>query len=134
METPDSQRHQIIKNLLSPLSKSVADDAISLWEQLAEKLIFSIGEDGFDALFARTLYLNQATFPWLAASPAPRYTDLRFAELKENLAAQAPEKAGEANSRLLITFTDILASLIGEQMTTHLLRWSWDVDPSNKAN
>ncbi len=133
METHDPQRHQIIKNLISPLSKSIADDAIGLWEQLAEKLICIIGEDGFDSIFARALYLKQAVFPLSVANPASPQEDLRFAELKKNLEGQTPAQAIEANSLLLITFTEILASLIGEQITTHLLRRSWDIDLSNKA-
>ncbi|MEP6605539.1 MAG: hypothetical protein ABJA60_05420 [Nitrosospira sp.] len=108
------------------------DDAIRLWEQLAEKLIFIIGDDGFDSLYARTLYLNQATFPWLVASSPPPQADSRFAELKGNLEGQTPAQVSEANNLLLIKFTDILASLIGEQITTHLLLRSWGVDLSNK--
>lgn len=133
METHDPQRHQIIKNLISPLSKSVTDDAIRSWERLATQIISILGVDGFDSLYTRSFYLNQAAFPWLAANPSPPQADFRFAELKRTLEGQTPAQASEANCLLLIIFTDILASLIGEQITTHLLRLSWDVDISKKA-
>lgn len=42
-----------------------------------------------------------------------------------SLEGQAPAQASEANSLLMITFTDILASLIGEQLTTSILRLAW---------
>lgn len=132
MEIHDSQRHQIIKNLISPLSKSVVDDAIRLWERLGVELILIIGEDGFDALFARALYLNSAAFPWRVADLPSSQADSRFAELKRNLKEQTPAQASETNSLLLVTFTNILASLIGEQLTTHILRLAWGVDFSNK--
>lgn len=126
METHDPQRHQIIKNLISPLSKNVADDAISLWEQLATQIISILGEDGFDSLYARTLYLNQAAFPGRVSNPASPQADLRFAELKRNLDRQTPAQASEANSLLLIAFTDILASLIGEPLITRILNLAWE--------
>ena len=42
-----------------------------------------------------------------------------------SLEGQTPVQAGEANSLLLISFTDILASLIGEQLTTRILCLAW---------
>ncbi len=36
-----------------------------------------------------------------------------------------PAQASEANRLLLITFTDILSSLIGEELTTSILRSAW---------
>ncbi len=44
------------------------------------------------------------------------------------LEVQTPTQISEANSLLLITFTDILASLIGEQLTTTILRSAWGND------
>ena len=48
------------------------------------------------------------------------------------LERQTPAQASEANRLLLITFTDILASLIGEQLTTSILRLAWANDASDK--
>jgi hypothetical protein len=42
-----------------------------------------------------------------------------------SLEGQTPAQASEANRLLLITFTDILAALIGEQLTTSILRLAW---------
>ena len=47
------------------------------------------------------------------------------------LERQTPEHAREANLLLLITFTDILASLIGEQLTTSILRLAWENDAAD---
>ncbi len=110
----------------------VADAAIDSWEKLATEIISIVGEGGFNSLYARSVFLAQSTFPWLAASSlAP--TGHRFAELKKRLTEQTPAQAGAANRLLLITFTDILASLIGEQLTTSILRSAWGDDASNKA-
>jgi hypothetical protein len=132
METSDLPRHQLIKSLRAQPTEKAADAAIHAWERVATQIISIVGEDGFNSLYARSIFLSQSTFPWLAASPLPPKSNHRFAALKTSLEAQTPAKAIEANSLLLITFTDILASLIGEQLTTRLLCLAWDIDISNQ--
>ncbi|MDQ3187124.1 MAG: hypothetical protein M3Q16_11860 [Pseudomonadota bacterium] len=115
-------------------TEKVADAAINLWEQMATQIVSIVGEDGFNSLYARSIFLSQSTFPWLAASPLAPQTDQRFAELKMNFEGQTPAQASEANTLLLITFTDVLASLIGEQLTTRILHLAWSNSVSNKAD
>jgi len=133
METNDLLRHQMINNLMAQPAEKVADTAINLWEQMATQIISIVGNGGFNSLYARSVFLSQSTFPWLAADPLSPQPDHRFSELKMSLEGQMPAQAREANSLLLITFTDILASLIGEQLTTSILRSAWGDDASNKA-
>jgi len=125
MSTGDLQRRQLIIALMARPPESVADDAVSLWEQLAAQLISIVGEDGFDALFTRALYLNRLAAPWLDVGPLGAQAHRRFAELKKRFGEQAPASASEANVQLLITFTDLLASLIGEQLTNRILGLAW---------
>ena len=129
METSDLLRHQLIKNLIAEQpTENVADATIHMWEQMATQIISIVGEDGFNSLYARSIFLSQSKFPWLAASQFPPKIDHRFAGLKTSLGEKVPTQAGEANALLMITFTDILASLIGEQLTMHILRLAWDTD------
>ena len=130
METRDQLRHQLIEGLMAPHTENVADAAIDLWEQMATQIISIVGEGGFNSLYARSVFLAQPTFPWLAASSPSPQTDHRFAELKTGLEGQTPAQASAANRLLLITFTDILAALIGEQLTTSILRSAWGNDAS----
>jgi hypothetical protein len=128
MATSGLLRHQIIERLITPHTKKVAEAAFIQWEQLAAQIVTIVGEDGFNVLYARSVFLAQPTFPWLAAiSP-----DHGFAALKMSYAKHPPEQAGAANSFLLITFTDILASLIGEQLTTSLVCLAWNIDDRNQ--
>jgi len=106
----------------------VADAAIGLWEQMATQIISIVGEDGFNSLYARSIFLAQPKFPWLAANSLSPQTDQRFAELKKRLEGQTPSQAREANSLLLLTFTGILATLIGEPLTIRILRSAWGND------
>ena len=126
-------RHQIVKSLMASHTEHVADAAIDLWMQMATPLISVIGEDGFNSLYSRSVYLTQMTFPWIPPCALLTPMDQRFAELKMSLAGQTPALAHEANSQLLITFTDILASLIGEELTIGILRLAWDDNVSSNA-
>lgn len=120
-----SLRHQIIDGVMAQHTAKVADVAINLWEQMAAKIIAIVGEGGFNSLYARSVFLTQSTFPWLAAGTLPSQAEQPFAALKMSLEGHTPAQACEANRLLLITFTDILASLIGEQLTTSILHLAW---------
>ncbi len=62
-------------------TEKVADASIILWEQLAIQIISIVGEDGFNALYVRSVFLSRSTFPG-SAIPLPPQAEHRFAELK----------------------------------------------------
>ncbi len=134
MENSSLLRHQIINNLMDQHTENVADAAIILWEQIASQIILIVGQGGFDSLYARSLFLTQSTFPWLSANSTETQTEQWFAQLKKSLEGQSPVQAREANSLLLMTFTDILASLIGEKLTVSILHSSWGNDASDSPD
>ena len=125
MATNGLLRHQMIENLMARHTEGVVDGAIVLWEQLATHIISIIGESGFNSLYARSVFLAQSTFPWLVATSTSPQTDHRFAELRISFEGKTRMQTREANRLLLIIFTDILASLIGEQLTTQMVRLAW---------
>lgn len=118
-------RQQIIARLMARQPENIADAAMDLWEKLAGEIISVVGEAGFNSLYERSVHLAQPTFPWLPPSSSPLQAQNRFAELRTRLADQTPADAHAANSLLLTAFTDILASLIGEQLTANILRSAW---------
>jgi len=118
-------QEQLIKMRMEQHPENVADAAVDLWGQLANQLVAILGEDGFDSLYVRSVFLARSTFPWLAAGALPPQAEQRFAGLKMSLAGQSPAQASEANILLLSTFTGILAVLIGEELTTSILRSAW---------
>lgn len=128
METSDQLRHRIINRLPLLRTENIPDGAVFIWEQLATHIIAIVGEDGFNSLYMRSLDLTRSKFPWLDFDPHSIQTGQRFAELKMRLERQAPEHASEANLLLLSNFTGILASLIGEQLTTSILRLAWGIE------
>jgi len=134
METSVLLRHQIIKNLITQSTEETADAAINLLEKMAIQIISIIGEGGFNSLYVRSVFLAQTKFPWILGGSPPSVTDCRFAGLKLSLASQVPAIASEASYLLLITFTDILATLIGEHLTASIFRSVWGDDASNKLD
>ncbi|MDO8449123.1 MAG: hypothetical protein Q7T10_10010 [Rhodoferax sp.] len=134
MQTSDLLRRQRIKSLMAGHTDKVADAAIGYWSRMATQIILIVGDAGFDSLYARSVFLSQASYPWLATSSGASQTAPRFADLKTSLEAQTPAIAGEANSLLLITFTDILASLVGGPLTARILESAWDIDIQGTAD
>ena len=98
------------------------DVTIVLWQRLAAELVTLIGEGGFQSLYARSLKLERRDWPWLAADDSMASG---FAGLKASLQARPPGQAASASSALLGTLIDLLALLIGEQLTINLLRTAW---------
>ncbi len=133
METNVLSRHQLIQRLTAPHTDKVADAEIQLWAQMATQIISIVGEGGFDSLYARSVYLSQSTFPWLAASSGHSPSSHRFADLKTSLEGQPSALASEANCLLLTTFTDILATLVGEPLMARILDSAWDHHAQDRA-
>ncbi|SDA20272.1 hypothetical protein SAMN05216315_11332 [Nitrosospira sp. Nsp18] len=133
METRDLPRHQLIKSLMAKQTEKVADAIIILWAQLATQIISIVGEDGFNALYVRSIFLSRSTFPELPAITLSPQKNHRFAELKISFEGQSPVQVREANSLLLITLTDILASLIGEQLINRILHLAWAAEIPNET-
>ena len=126
-------RHQLIKGLTAQRTEKVADAAVDLWAQIATQIISIVGEGGFNSLYARSVFLAKSEFPWLADISLPSKSEHRFAELKKILDGQSTMQAGEANSLLLITFTDILSSIIGEDLTMSVLHSAWGTAAPNET-
>lgn len=99
---------------------------INLWERLAAQIISIVGESGFYSLYTRSLLIAQTHVPWLETAALLLQPDARFAELKRSFEKQPLAQVITANNLLMITFTDILASIIGEQLTVGILRAAWD--------
>ena len=142
MEGHALPRQQFIASLMAPHPENIAGAAINHWEKLADEIVSIVGEAGFASLYERSVHQAQSTFPWLppGASPLQPPHRNRFAELGMCLAEQTPADARAAHSLLLTLFTDILASLIGEQLTSSILRSAWgtlasvtsDKEPENE--
>ena len=108
--------------------EAVLETTVYLWERLASELTSIIGEGGFQSLYSRSVHLTSAGFPWMVLSHPWQRTDSRFADLKVSFEGRSFTETSEASIALLVTFIDILAVLIGELLTTSILRSAWGDD------
>lgn len=109
----------------SPDTLAIARATSETWLLICAKLKPVIGGKGVDALLRRALYLNSALFPWLAI-PDERVDHESFpARIRMLFAGRDLFAATQASSSLLIAFTELLATLIGNSLSRQLLAPVW---------
>ncbi|MET3106445.1 hypothetical protein AAKU67_004050 [Oxalobacteraceae bacterium GrIS 2.11] len=133
MNSSNLFRSELVKNYVALHAEKGADGLIILWERIVVEIVVLVGNGGFNALFDRCIGLTQNTFPWLiVAAPLPLGGD-RITELRLRFAEQSTTQAAAANNQLLTTFTDLLASLVGEQITVVILHTAMGKSEANGA-
>jgi len=130
MEHSKNARQQLLEAALARLPDAAVPAIIRLWEQLAPELISIIGEGGFKPLYARSIRLAGKQHVWLLPCAAKPAVGERFTELAACLQAQDALDVQQAGLDLFSIFLDVLASLIGEELTAHILHSAW----SNKIS
>jgi hypothetical protein len=113
----------------TPDANAVVDAVVRTWQSMAAQLEPVIGVRGVNVLLERALHLTGKKFPWLAqaeptgaATPTPTPTAI---QLQARFARRDATEAAEAGCALLVTFTELLASLVGEPLTERLLATVW---------
>lgn len=125
-------RKQIISRLLMPQhdcqpdSGAVAERSLWLWNRIALNLTPLIGEVGFQALYARAVYLALPDCPGFTLARHESSTSDLFQELKAGLVALEYGLAEQCSNILLTKFTDLVASMIGDALMEQILRSAWD--------
>ena len=107
---------------------AVAAAALRLCERIARQLVPLIGETGVAAICDRGLHLAQRRVPGLAPVRAAEPDDGPFTRVHLFIEHQDPALVSEAAVALLTTMSELLASFIGDSLTTHLLREAWSDD------
>jgi hypothetical protein len=99
-----------------------------LCEHFARHLTPLIGDDGVAAICARSLHLTERNLRGFGSVRASAQGDAPFVLLQQSLEQQEPAAATEAAIAVLATASELLASFIGEGLTTSLLREAWPED------
>ena len=109
----------------APDSSAIAEAALGMWSRTSHRLEPVIGLRGVDALFNRALHVTCRTYPWLATTAVEEDGTAQLVGLRLRLASRDRVEAEEASYVLLMTFTLLLANLIGESLTKRLLAPVW---------
>jgi hypothetical protein len=107
---------------------AIAAAARRVCEHFAEQLTPLIGDVGVATICARSLHLTERNVRGLASVRASAQGNSPFAHLQLFLEQQEPAAATEVAVAVLATATELLASFIGERLTTSLLREAWPDD------
>jgi len=129
--------NEAIRNALArragdtPDANAIAKAALDTWRCVADRLEPVIGRRGVDALFNRALHVTCRTYPWLSIAGLEENGAAQLAGLRLRLADREPAAAEETSYVLLMTFTVLLANLIGESLTRRLLAPVWSPPSAN---
>lgn len=125
----DWRRDAIRRTLLSLGSgteaKGVTEITCSTWHRVADQLTPVIGARGVDVLFKRSLHLTSTDFPWLVSSGDGGDLAALMNVIKTRFAVRDPATVAAASYALLVTFTELLAGMIGGALTDRLLDPVW---------
>jgi hypothetical protein len=94
---------------------------VQTWSRLSRQLVPLIGDNGFGALFGRTLRLVAPAWPWLGVDASRKTGAALLAALESDLAGADAAAAHAAHEALMGTFTRQLGALIGPALTARLL-------------
>ncbi len=108
---------------------AIAEATSEIWLLICARLTPVIGGNGVDAILRRSLYLTSAAFPWLASSDEQADHESLPVRISMRFAGRDPVAAEQAGCSLLITFTELLATLIGNSLTKRLLAPVWGAAP-----
>lgn len=121
MDKTDARRKKII-DIVAALPDTDGTGVVEcFFEPLRIELTSLISEEGFRSIFERSLFLTARNFAWLGADQySPGASSLYG--LRTMLAQQTRSDAIAASTALLLNFSDLVASLIGERLTIDILR------------
>jgi hypothetical protein len=124
-------RHEAIRTTLARRrgdeagAGAIAEATLGVWREVTDCLAPMIGTRGVDALFSRSLQLTTPAFPWLGLAGEHEDSVGLLASFRSHLEDRDPKAAAEASVALLVTFTDLLATMIGASLTDRLLDPVW---------
>ena len=135
--TSDDTRQRVFRRMLAreagpgANAPAVAAACRRLCERFAQQFSPLIGDAGVAAIFARSLHLSRRNVPELEPPRASDKSDkwaAPFVLLEKFLEKQKPAPATEAAVAVLAMAGELLASFIGEGLTTRLFREAWPDD------
>jgi hypothetical protein len=111
-------------------ANATSEATAAMWRLVEAQLVPVIGARGLDVLFRRALHQTTTVFPWLSASVDRGGSAGPLPSLMACLATQPRSAVVEATYALLLTFAELLTTLIGESLTERLLTPVWAAPPS----
>ena len=135
MSTRSEESHEIVDSLTRRVgpnadAAAVAQAIISILQDIDSSLAPILGPQGVAALYRRSLHLCLSNHPHLTSVYAELQASLDLTALQALLVEQSVAEALFFGEVLLVTFHELLTTLIGSSLTTRLLRGVWEPSSS----
>jgi hypothetical protein len=109
-----------------------ADTVVATWSAMEKALSPIIGQQGFAAIYKRSLQLTFAHHPCLSNVQDEVSQVADFSTLKIALTQKTAPSSMAASAALLAAFQDLLANLIGRSLTDRLLKSVWETTSNGR--
>jgi hypothetical protein len=120
-----------IKRTITTNRESAPEVTVQLWQQLATELVAIMGVTGFQSIYEKSRTVTGDAQLELLFPVALQRSDFLFSSVQKDFAAQERDAAADASVILFFTFLDILAAMIGERLTSSILRSAWGDDDAS---
>lgn len=122
--------HQLAETLAQRFGTQASSDHLAnvisaTCLEISEVLDPVLGKKGVSALFQRSLNHTSKAHPWLAAMGEDMHALVNIESLKAILSLQSPKSAAVGGTDFLMSFCQLLSSLIGPSLTEQLLQPIW---------
>jgi hypothetical protein len=121
----------IMGNISTSSAQHCAAAAMRVWRTMFRKFGPLLGPLSADLLFARSLAAQESSFPWLPHI-APDAASTAFEAFERSLDSRTAEEILAANRAMLLTYTTVLAELIGMRLATNFLAAAFVNENTNK--
>ncbi|WP_332876207.1 hypothetical protein [Massilia sp. S19_KUP03_FR1] len=109
-------------------SPALADQISLCWLKIVRKFSPLIGANSVRLIFERSLENNLAIFDWLPALVLPSQPDTAVERLRTSMTGRPSSDILAAHRAILITFIDLMTTLIGARLTIQFLQAAFPVD------
>ncbi|MDP2660527.1 MAG: hypothetical protein Q8R28_07350 [Dehalococcoidia bacterium] len=103
-------------------------------QKLSKQISPLFGAGGFHAVVARAVHLAKEDFPFLENVKVKVQPGICMEGLGEIIGDQDVARATSALAAVLVCFTDLLCSLIGEELTLRQFTRAWPDVPMSSAS
>ena len=110
-----------------------AKNLILILNRMSIQLEPLIGVQGVEVLFNRALYLSSKELTWIETSVDLDKVNL-IASIAKQLESVEMHEASKAGYTILMIFTKLLITLIGESLTIRLLEPVWTIESPLQAS
>lgn len=114
----------LARERLGESSEERAAAAASVYEKLYLCLAPLVGGTGVRALFARSVTLTTAEFPFLGGVTVEQ-PEAAATTLRASMQGQRPDAVIESAAALFGAFLALLTTYVGERLTAQVLRGAW---------